>query len=49
MTINAIHNLLAAHGCQVRLLLRQAAAPSDWSAWVSEPVRGYIEMFTKGP
>ena len=49
MTIDTIHNLLAAHGCQVRLLLRQAAAPSDWSAWVSEPVGGYIEMFTTGP
>lgn len=49
MTIDTIHDLVAAHGCQLRLLLRHAPAPAAWSAWVSEPASGYIETFTTGP
>lgn len=49
MTIAAIHDLVALHGCQVRLLLLHPSAPAEWSAWVSEPASGYIETFTTGP
>ena len=49
MSIDTIHDLIAAHDCQVRLLIRHAAVPSEWSAWVSEPSRSYIETFTTGP
>jgi len=49
MVIDTIHDLIAAHGCQLRLLMREALVPSDWSAWVSAPARGYIETFSSGP